>query len=142
MEYERLREHRRRFEAEIHKLDAQQRQEERELHQMQEDFAARYGHQSEPTTPPEYRDTSGFPSIFSRPNRYSTSSLASPPGVLNRNSRSGSLLTSPLSGTLPSRFPFDDGPSRSVPGSRRNSDEDEKEEAVRQDPTSHRSTNA
>ncbi|KAK4142951.1 armadillo-type protein [Dichotomopilus funicola] len=142
LEYERLREHRRRFEAEIHKLDAQQRQEERELHQMQEDFAARYGHQSEPTTPPEYRDTSGFPSIFSRPNRYSTSSLASPPGVLNRNSRSGSLLTSPLSGTLPSRFPFDDGPSRSVPGSRRNSDEDEKEEAVRQDPTSHRSTNA
>ncbi|GKT86890.1 hypothetical protein Ct61P_04740 [Colletotrichum tofieldiae] len=33
-------------------------------------------------------------------------------------------------------------PSRSVPGSRRNSDEDEKEEAVRQDPTSHRSSNA
>lgn len=33
-------------------------------------------------------------------------------------------------------------PSKSVPGSRRNSDEDEKEEAVRQDPTSHRSTNA
>ncbi|KAK4247099.1 armadillo-type protein [Corynascus novoguineensis] len=142
-DYERLREHRRRFEAEIHKLDAQQRQEERELHKMQEDLAARYGgHQSEPTTPPEYRDTSGFPSIFSRPNRYSTSSLASPPGLFNRPGRSGSLLTSPLSGTLPSRFPFDDIPSRSVPGSRRNSDEDEKEEAVRQDPTSHRSTNA
>ncbi len=144
MDYERLREHRRRFEAEIHKLDAQQRMEERELHQMQEDLAARYGgHQSEPTTPPEYRDTSsGFPSIFSRPNRYSTSSLTSPPGIFNRPSRSGSLLTSPLSGTLPSRFPFDEAPSRSVPGSRRNSDEDEKEEAVRQDPTSHRSTNA
>ncbi|KAG7285186.1 hypothetical protein NEMBOFW57_009807 [Staphylotrichum longicolle] len=143
MDYERLREHRRRFEAEIHKLDAQQRLEERELHQMQEDLAARYGgHQSEPTTPPEYRDTSGFPSIFSRPNRYSTSSLTSPPGLFNRPGRSGSLLTSPLSGTLPSRFPFDDLPSRSVPGSRRNSDEDEKEEAVRQDPTSHRSTNA
>ncbi|KAL2149393.1 hypothetical protein VTH82DRAFT_8044 [Thermothelomyces myriococcoides] len=143
-DYERLREHRRRFEAEIHRLDAQQRQEERELHQLQEDLAARFGgHQSEPTTPPEYRDSSGFPSIFSRPNRYSTSSLASPPGLFNRTSRSGSLLTSPLSGTLPSsRFPFDDLPSRSVPGSRRNSDEDEKEEAVRQDPTSHRSTNA
>ena len=143
MDYERLREHRRRFEAEIHKLDAQQRMEERELHQMQEDLAARYGgHQSEPTTPPEYRDTSasGFPTIFSRPNRYSTSSLTSPPGLFNRPARSGSLLTSPLSGTLPSRFPFDD--SRSVPGSRRNRDEDEKEEAGRQDPTSHRSTNA
>ncbi|KAK3304344.1 armadillo-type protein [Chaetomium strumarium] len=144
MDYERLREHRRRFEAEMYKLDAQQRQEERELQQMQEDLAARYGgHQSEPTTPPEYRDTAGFPSIFSRPNRYSTSSLTSPPGLFNRPGRSGSLLTSPLSGTLPSsRFPFDDIPSHSVPGSRRNSDEDEKEEAVRQDPTSHRSTNA
>jgi hypothetical protein len=111
---------------------------------MQEDLAARYGgHQSEPTTPPEYRETSsGFPSIFSRPNRYSTSSLTSPQGIFNRPARSGSLLTSPLSGTLPSRFPFDDAPSRSVPSSRRNSDEDEKEEAVRQDPTSHRSTNA
>lgn len=112
---------------------------------MQEDINARYGggHQSEPTTPPEYRETSGFPSIFSRPNRYSTSSLTSPPGIFNRPARSGSLLTSPLSGTLPSRFAFDDQlPSRSVPGSRRNSDEDEKEEAVRQDPTSHRSTNA
>ncbi|KAH6640829.1 armadillo-type protein [Chaetomium tenue] len=142
LDYERLREHRRRFEAEIHKLDAQQRLEERELHKMQEDLATRYGgHQSEPTTPPEYRETSGFPSIFSRPNRYSTSSLASPPGIFNRPGRSGSLLTSPLSGTLPSRFPFDD-PSHSVPSSRRNSDEDEKEEAVRQDPTSHRSTNA
>ncbi|KXX74230.1 Pumilio y domain family member 4 [Madurella mycetomatis] len=144
LDYERLREHKRRFEAEIHKLDAQQRQEERELQQMQEDINARYGgHQSEPTTPPEYREASGFPSIFSRPNRYSTSSLTSPQGIFNRPARSGSLLTSPLSGTLPSRFAFDDQlPSRSVPGSRRNSDEDEKEEAVRQDPTSHRSTNA
>jgi branched-subunit amino acid aminotransferase/4-amino-4-deoxychorismate lyase len=144
MDYERLREHRRRFEAEMHKLDAQQRQEERELQQMQEDLVARYGgHQSEPTTPPEYRDTAGFPTIFSRPNRYSTSSLTSPAGLYNRPGRSGSLLTSPLSGTLPSsRFPFDDIPSHSVPSSRRNSDEDEKEEAVRQDPTSHRSTNA
>ncbi|KAL2265475.1 hypothetical protein VTJ83DRAFT_6575 [Remersonia thermophila] len=147
MDYERLREHKRRFEAEIHKLDAQQRLEERELQQMQEDLAARFGgHQSEPTTPPEYRDSSGFPSIFSRPNRYSTSSLTSgvtsPQGIFSRPVRSGSLLASPLSGTLPSRFPFDDLPSRSTPNSRRNSDEDEKEAAVRQDPTSHRSTNA
>ncbi|KAK3985558.1 armadillo-type protein [Cladorrhinum sp. PSN332] len=143
-DYERLREHRRRFEAEMHKLDAQQRAEEKELQQMQEDLNARFGgHQSEPTTPPEYREmSSGFPTIFSRPNRYSTSSLTSPQGLFNRSGRSGSLLASPQSGTLPSRFAFDDLPSRSVPGSRRNSDEDEKEEAVRQDPTSHRSTNA
>ncbi|KAK0705326.1 hypothetical protein B0H67DRAFT_604226 [Lasiosphaeris hirsuta] len=146
MDYERLREHKRRFEAEIHKLDAQQRQEERELQQMQEDInSGRYaGHQSEPTTPPEYRETSsGFPTMFSRPNRYSTSSLTSPQGIFNRPGRSGSQLASPQSGIIQNRFAFDDQiPSRSVPGSRRNSDEDEKEEAVRQDPTSHRSTNA
>lgn len=146
MDYERLREHKRRFEAEIHKLDAQQRLEEKELQLMQEELTGgRFGgHQSEPTTPPEYRETSsGFPTMFSRPNRYSTSSLTSPPGIFNRPARSGSQLASPQSGLMLSRFSLDDQlPSRSVPGSRRNSDEDEKEEAVRQDPTSHRSTNA
>ncbi|TAQ84904.1 hypothetical protein B7494_g6776 [Chlorociboria aeruginascens] len=150
LEYERLREQKRRFEAEMQLLDLQQRREEQELAQMQEDLgrtnnnSTTGGHQSEPTTPPEYRETnSGFPSVFSRPNRYSTSSLTSPPGLYTRSGRSGSQLTSPQSGILPSRLIMDDKlPSKSVPGSRRNSDEDEKEEAVRQDPTSHRSTNA
>ncbi len=133
-------------------LDLQQRKEEQELAQMQEDLGrgnsnhtvTAAGHQSEPSTPPEYRETSsGFPTVFSRPNRYSTSSLTSPPGLYTRPGRSGSQLTSPQSSIVPSRFVMDDKmPSRSVPGSRRNSDEDEKEEAVRQDPTSHRSTNA
>lgn len=110
---------------------------------MQEDLGRLAGHQSEPTTPPEYRDSSGFPSVFSRPNRYSTSSLTSPPGFAVNRSNRNSQLTSPQSAMMMSRFAFDDQlPSRSVPGSRRNSDEDEKEEAVRQDPTSHRSTNA
>lgn len=150
LEYERLREQKRRFEAEMQLLDQQQRKEEQELAQMQEDLGRNNngnsiaGHQSEPTTPPEYRETnSGFPSVFSRPNRYSTSSLTSPPGLYNRPGRSGSQLTSPQSGIMQSRLVMDDKlPSKSVPGSRRNSDEDEKEEAVRQDPTSHRSTNA
>lgn len=146
LEYERIREQKRRFEVEMQKLDHAQRREELELAQMQEDIGRMSGHQSEPTTPPEYRENpSGFPSMFSRPNRYSMSSLSltSPPGFQNRPARSGSILTSPQSGVLPSRFAFDDQlPSRSVPGSRRNSDEDEKEEAVRQDPTSHRSSNA
>ena len=132
-------------------LDLQQRREEQELAQMQEDLGrsnnnnnTTTGHQSEPTTPPEYREThSGFPSVFSRPNRYSTSSLTSPPGLYNRANRSGSQLTSPQSGISQSILMMDEKlPSKSVPGSRRNSDEDEKEEAVRQDPTSHRSTNA
>ncbi|KAI9647455.1 hypothetical protein NHQ30_003840 [Ciborinia camelliae] len=150
LEYERLREQKRRFEAEMQLLDLQQLREEQELQQMQEDLGRsnnnnnNAGHQSEPTTPPEYRETSsGFPSAFSRPNRYSTSSITSPPGLYNRPGRSGSQLTSPQSGIMQSRLVIDDKlPSRSVPGSRRNSDEDEKEEAVRQDPTSHRSTNA
>jgi len=148
LEYERIREQKRRFEAEMQLLDLQERKGEQELAQMQEDLGRNInssgGHQSEPTTPPEYRESnSGFPSVFSRPNRYSTSSLTSPPGLYNRPGRSGSQLTSPQSGIMQSRLVMDDNiPSRSVPGSRRNSDEDEKAEAVRQDPTSHRSTNA
>jgi hypothetical protein len=131
----------------MQKLDQAQRREEEDLAALHEDLGrmGMSGHQSEPTTPPEYRETSsGFPTMLSRPNRYSTSSLTSPPGLFNnRQSRSGSQLASPQAGILPTRFAFDDQlPSRSVPGSRRNSDEDEKEEAVRQDPTSHRSTNA
>lgn len=120
------------------------RSQEQELALMQEELGRNNntGHQSEPTTPPEYRDSnSGFPSAFSRPNRYSTSSLQSPPGLYNRPGRSGSQLTSPQSGIMQSRQYVDDN-SRSGPASRRNSDEDEKAEAVRQDPTSHRATNA
>lgn len=147
-----MRAQKRRFEAEMQLLDLQQRREEQELAQMAEDLgrgvgshATAAGHLSEPSTPPEYRETStGFPTPFSRPNRYSTSSLiTSPPGLYTRPGRSGSTLTSPQSGILQSRYVIDDKiPSKSVPGSRRNSDEDEKEEAVRQDPTSHRATNA
>lgn len=145
-------EQKRRFEAEMKKFELQQRQEEAELRQMEKDLAKNNtifgltGHQSEPTTPPEYRESNGFPTMFSRPNRYSLSSLTSPQGLYSRSARSGSQLQSPQSGIMPSQsraFAFDDHlPSRSVPGTRRNSDEDEKEEALRQDPTSHRSTNA
>ncbi len=131
----------------MQKLDQQQLRDEFDIAQMQEELGHRNslsltGHQSEPTTPPEYRETSsGFPTMFSRPNRYSTSSLVTPAGLFNRPARSGSQLASP-SGLVQSVFNFDHLPSRSVPASRRNSDEDEKEEALRQDPTSHRSTNA
>lgn len=142
LEYERIREQRRRFELEMQRLDQQQRREAQELAQMEEEIRIA-GHQSEPTTPPEYRDNpTGFPSIFSQPNRYSTSSLASPPGF-NRPARSGSQLTSPPSGLVQSQYGFSNRPvpSRSDPNTRRNSDDEDKEEAVRQDPTSHRSSN-
>lgn len=126
-------------------LDLQQQREEQELAQMQEDLGRANnttGHQSEPTTPPEYRNSAnGFPSVFSRPNRYSLSSISSPPGLANRPGRSGSQLTSPRSVLIPSRYIMDETlPSQSVPASRRDSEQDEKEEAVRQDPTSHRTT--
>ncbi|KAI0205520.1 ARM repeat-containing protein [Astrocystis sublimbata] len=141
IEYEKLREQKRRFEAEMMKLDQQQRE-------LQEDLQPAFaltGHLSEPTTPPEYRDTNtGFPNglSFSRPNRYSMSSLVSPPSHFSRSGRSGSLLTSPQSGIMPSRPQDDPLAYRSVPTTRRNSDDDEKEEALRQDPTSHLSTTA
>lgn len=51
------------------------------------------GHQSEPTTPPEYRE-SGFPSGLSRPNRYSASNALSG-GFFGRNRQDESNLSSP-----------------------------------------------
>ncbi|KAG6010290.1 hypothetical protein E4U21_007339 [Claviceps maximensis] len=142
-EFERIREQRRRFEVEMQRLDQQQRREAQELAQMEEEIRIA-GHQSEPTTPPDYRaNSAGFPTMLSRPNRYSTSSLASPPGF-NRPTRSGSQLTAPPSGLGQPRYGFNEMsmPSRSDPTTRRNSDDEDKEEAVRQDPTSHRSYNA
>jgi hypothetical protein len=147
LEYERIREQRRHFEIEMLALDQKQRREAMELVQMEEEMNRYTGHQSEPTTPPEYRNTNnGFPSIFSRPNRFSTSSITSPPGLFGRPVRSGSLLDSPVhgAGSLQQSYGLDDAqvPSRSVPITRRNSDDDDKEEAVRQDPSSQRSTNS
>ncbi|KAL9480690.1 hypothetical protein ACSS6W_005476 [Trichoderma asperelloides] len=147
LEYERIREQRRLFEIEMHALDQKQRREALELVRMEEEMNRFAGHQSEPTTPPEYRNTNnGFPSIFSRPNRFSTSSITSPPGLFGRPARSGSLLDSPVHGTssLQQSYGLDDAqvPSRSVPITRRNSDDDDKEDAVRQDPSSQRSTNS
>lgn len=141
MEFEKIREKKRFFEG---LFEAEMAKQEVELSHMIEEHGKLSGHQSEPTTPPEYREsTTGFPSMLSRPNRYSLSSLMSPQGMASRTSRSGSVLASPQSGIPMSRFAFDDQvPAWSQQTSRRNSDEDEKEEAVRQDPTSHRSTNA
>ena len=82
------------------------------------------GHQSEPTTPPEYRD-SVFPTQFSRPNRYSAS-MTSPTGLgsfSTRASRSGSQAVPNFQQQSVSHVP-----SKSVPGTRRNSDEEEEEE--------------
>ncbi|KAH7089767.1 armadillo-type protein [Paraphoma chrysanthemicola] len=120
LEYEYLKEQRRRFEAEMELIDLQSRRGEEEIHRLSTDL--RYGKQpahSQPTTPPEYNDGNGFPSAFSRPNRFSMSSIN--PGMTTpRGSRANSQVTSP-----PANFFNNAGlPSQSVPGTRRNSDED------------------
>lgn len=108
------------------------------------------GHQSEPTTPPEYQtirehreSSSGFPTVLSRPNRYSTSSITAPLGQMySRPGRSSTITSNSQFGMLPSRFTMDENVMmKSGSGSRRGSDEeDDKEMAVRQDPSSHRSS--
>ena len=122
-----LQEQRERFEAQMALFNQQQAAEKEEFDRMTKDLqqsSLNAGHQSEPTTPPEYRDAT-FGSSFGRSNRYSTSSITSPSG-LNRSNRSGSLLTSPpseLAQTLHNHVASDTLPSKSVPGSRRGSNE-------------------
>ena len=110
-------------------LRQQEAQQQYELEQMTQDLqkaGLTHGYQSEPTTPPEYRDQV-FPSAFSsRTNRYSSSSLTSPPGLSNRSHRSGSQLTSPPSELAQSQHIQSNSetmPSKSVPGSRRGSND-------------------
>lgn len=81
--------------------------------------------QSEPTTPPEYQNA--FSNNFSMPNRYSTASLISPPGLVTRPNRSSTQLTSPPAG-FARPYTVNNNPnlpSQSVPGSRRQSDGEE-----------------
>ncbi|KAF2688636.1 ARM repeat-containing protein [Lentithecium fluviatile CBS 122367] len=96
-------------------IDLQSRHGEEEIKRLSTDI--KYGKHSQPTTPPEYSNSTGFPTSLSRPNRFSMSSFN--PGMTTpRGSRSGSQVTSPpssQSGYLP---------SKSMPGSRRNSDEE------------------
>ncbi|KAL1583038.1 hypothetical protein WHR41_08483 [Cladosporium halotolerans] len=120
--YEQLLAEQRRIQAFIAEVDPETRREVDD-HRRHEDAVAQMIAQSEPTTPPEYADA--FPSIFSKPNRYSSASLTSPPGIVNRPSRATSQLTSP-----PFQYtrPFTSSsnlPSQSVPGSRRQSDDEE-----------------
>jgi hypothetical protein len=88
------------------------------------------GHQSEPTTPPEYRETS-IATAITRPNRFSLAGLTSPlkgPGMnstnsLHRNTRSGSHHGLSLYPPSDSHTPGQSGCS-----SHRNSDEEDEEE--------------
>jgi hypothetical protein len=83
---------------------------------------------SEPTTPPEYSEN-GLSRQYSRSNRYSLNNITSPPGLSNRFSQSSSHITSPPpSGNFSANSAYNQAqkpPAKSVPGSRRNSDEEE-----------------
>lgn len=120
-----MREQKRRFEEDMKLLDLQHEREQLEMNQLAKDLAKAgiSGPSSEPTTPPESREN-GFPSAFSRPTRFSTSSVTSSPGFFNVFASS---VTSPPSQmnhdsaqTTPNRFAV-----HSVPGSRRNSEKED-----------------
>jgi hypothetical protein len=125
-----MREQRKRFEADMKLLDLQHERERQEIDQLARDLAQAglSGPVSEPTTPPEYRDN-GFPSAFSRPTRFSTSSVTSSPGIFNIFSTS--QVTSPPPSQARSGVTATANGNRfsvqSVPASRRNSEEQPEE---------------
>jgi len=100
-------------------IDLQSRHGEEEIKRLSTDI--KYGKHSQPTTPPEYSNSTGFPTSLSRPNRFSMSSI-NPGAITPRGSRSGSQVMSP-----PSTQGNGYLPSKSMPGSRRNSDEESDE---------------
>jgi hypothetical protein len=128
---EQVREQKRKFEAQMKLLDLQEQRLQQSTTTSDMDHLGRGfgrvglngGPVSEPTTPPDYSDT-GFPTSFSRPNRFSYNSVTSPPGLSNRFSQSSSQLASP-SGIVNSRNPPQKPPAKSMPGSRRNSEDEE-----------------
>jgi hypothetical protein len=150
-DFERLREQKRRFEAEMILLDQQERREEQELVQMQDDLtrgaasARPDALQSEPTTPPEYSlASSGFPTVLSRPNRYSASSLQAAAAQYGPVATPVSQSTSPRADSLAQTSSLNmSALLQSITAAPLAADDhDEKDEAVRQDPTSHHSRNA
>lgn len=103
---------------------------------QEEGLANGAGHQSEPTTPPEYRD-SGFPSGLSRPNRYSTSNVLSSAGIAPRKRVGGSSMASAPNERDQAYHTLTGGQRKSLPQSKHTSDvEDGFEEIVDRD---HRS---
>jgi hypothetical protein len=123
-----MREQKKRFEADMKLLDQQQEKERNELDQMARDLAnvGMAGPVSEPTTPPENHRETGFPTAFSRPTRFSTSSVTSSAGLFNIFAPS-QTITSPPSGqvkTSTAQTPNNRFSAQSTPGSRRNSEEE------------------
>lgn len=109
-------------------LDQQQEKERHELDQMARNLAnvGIAGPVSEPTTPPENNREAGFPTAFSRPTRFSTSSVTTSAGLFNVFAPSQSITSPPASQvkTSASQTPNSRFSAQSTPGSRRNSEEE------------------
>lgn len=142
-EYEQLLAQQRRIQAQMEMFDPETRREVEDAQRLLTQDITRFtsGHQSEPTTPPEHHGSLHRPAF----NRFSSAtltsaSLVSPPGIHVRPHRSGSQLTSP-----PTAFarPYSSHtssnlPSKSVPASRRGSDEEKEDLAYGFPDISHR----
>ncbi|KAK5108886.1 hypothetical protein LTR62_007688 [Meristemomyces frigidus] len=126
--YEQLLARQRQIQAELAAVDPETRREVDQGLLHEESIAAMMA-ASEPSSPPEYGNA--FPNAFSKPNRYSSASLASVPGITNRASRSSTQLTSPSAGHV---RPYTSGnihlPSQSTPGSRRQSDDEDEDDFI------------
>ncbi|CAD0113019.1 unnamed protein product, partial [Aureobasidium uvarum] len=137
-QYEELLAQQRRIQAQMAMIDPETRREVDEHQRLEQDitmFTA--GHLSEPTTPPEYYSSVNR----AHSARLSTASLASPPGFPARPNRSGSQLASPqttFSRPVTSHVHSASIPSRSVPASRRGSDEDEEDTSLSLADINHR----
>lgn len=119
-----MREQKRRFEEDMKLLDMQHEKEKQEMDQLARDLAKAgvSGPVSEPTTPPEYRESAGS-SAFSRPSRFSTSSVTSSPGFFN--AFASSHLTSPQTSSHTTHHSVDRFTGHSLPSSRRNSEKED-----------------
>ncbi|CAG7920435.1 unnamed protein product [Penicillium olsonii] len=119
-----MREQKRRFEEDMKILDLQHAQEKLEMDQLSRELAQAglSGPVSEPTTPPEYREST-VTGAFGRPSRFSTSSVTSSPGFFN--AFAPSTLTSPQAPSQANQPAVDRFAGHSVPGSRRNSEKDD-----------------
>ncbi|KAF2722024.1 ARM repeat-containing protein [Polychaeton citri CBS 116435] len=125
--YERLLAEQRRLQQQIDSIDPAARREVDEGLRHEATITQMMA-QSEPTTPPEMAD--GFPSFTARPNRYSSASLTSPPGIMTRPARASTqgLISPPGINTIRGFVGGNNLPSQSVPGSRRQSDDEDEDE--------------
>lgn len=115
-----MRQQRKQFESDLKLLDLQQEKEKKEMDRIAQDLAQTGVNDpaSEPTTPPEYREA-GFPTILSRPARFSISSTNPSSFFGNASSSQG---TTAASNQLQSTMGSTSNNSESVLSSRRNSE--------------------